>query len=225
MFKRLLNLRHSLVSKLIILVGIVLIISMAAWAYFNINYQKKRLMAHIIGGAEQLTNTIRFGTRYAMMLNSRCDIDNIISNIGKLKEIKNIRIYNKAGLITYANNPTEINSKIDIKADVCIICHRTDTPLVDVELSERTRIINAGEEGRLLGIITPIRNEPACATGDMGKNWNKQVIAEHGNNFFKIGETHRFETEEDFTGIILKPVFIKSMIWDFNWGDDFRIQI
>ncbi len=166
MFKRLLNLRHSLVSKLIILVGIVLIISMAAWAYFNINYQKKRLMAHIIGGAEQLTNTIRFGTRYAMMLNSRCDIDNIISNIGKLKEIRNIRIYNKDGLITYANNPTEINSKIDIKADVCVICHRTDTPLVDVELSERTRIINAGEEGRLLGIITPIRNEPACATGD-----------------------------------------------------------
>ena len=93
MFKRLLNLRHSLVAKLTILVGIVLIVSMAIWAYFNINYQRRRLMEDVVAGTDRLTNTIRLGTHYAMMLNSRDDINQIINNIGKQPEIENIRRY------------------------------------------------------------------------------------------------------------------------------------
>ena len=165
MFKRLLNLRHSLVSKLIILVGIVLIISMATWAYFNVNYQRRRLMEDIVAGTDRLTNSIRLGTHYAMMLNARDDINQIINNIGKQPEIENIRIYNKAGQITYSNHPEEVDRTTNIKAEACDICHRTDPPLIHVELKERIRIFPSGHGYRLLGIITPIRNEPGCSTG------------------------------------------------------------
>ena len=166
MFKRLLNLRHSLVAKLTILVGIVLIVSMAIWAYFNINYQRRRLMEDVVAGTDRLTNTIRLGTHYAMMLNSRDDINQIINNIGKQPEIENIRIYNKAGQITYSNRPEEVDRTTNIKAEACDICHRTDPPLIHIELEERTRIFQSGHGYRLLGIITPIRNEPGCSTGD-----------------------------------------------------------
>ncbi len=166
MFKRLLNLRHSLVAKLTILVGIVLIVSMAIWAYFNINYQRRRLMEDVVAGTDRLTNTIRLGTHYAMMLNSRDDINQIINNIGKQPEIENIRIYNKAGQITYSNRPEEVDRTTNIKAEACDICHRTDPPLINIELEERTRIFQSGHGYRLLGIITPIRNEPGCSTGD-----------------------------------------------------------
>ena len=39
-----------MVSKLTILVGLVLLISISIWAYFNIEYQQKKLMEGIIEG-------------------------------------------------------------------------------------------------------------------------------------------------------------------------------
>jgi PAS domain S-box-containing protein len=158
--------RNSLVSKLILIVGIVLVVSMSIWAYFNIDYQKRELMDNIISGTERLTNTIRLGAHYAMMLNSRDDINQIIQNIGKQPEIENIRIYNKEGQIKFSNSSREVDSITNIKAEACDICHRTEPPLITLRLDERIRIFQSGDGRRRLGIITPIRNEPGCATGD-----------------------------------------------------------
>ncbi len=157
-------LRRSLISKLILIVGMTLLLSMSTWAYFNINDQKNRVMENIIANADRLTNTIRLGTHYAMMLNSRDDITQIITNIGKQEGIENLRIYNKQGQIKFSNSATEVNTKTNIKAEACDICHRTDPPLSDLTLSSRTRIVNSPKGYRLLGIITPICNEPSCAT-------------------------------------------------------------
>jgi histidine kinase len=156
--------RRSLISKLILSVGMTLLLSMSTWAYFNINEQKNRVMENIIANTNRLTNTIRLGTHYAMMLNSRDDITQIITNIGKQKSIENLRIYNKQGLIKFSNSASEVNTTTNIKAEACDICHRTDPPLSELTLSDRTRIINSSKGYRLLGIITPINNEPSCAT-------------------------------------------------------------
>ena len=48
MLERVNRIRHSLVSKLILAVGLVLLLSISTWAYFNINFQKKKFMADIV---------------------------------------------------------------------------------------------------------------------------------------------------------------------------------
>ena len=53
--------RRSLISKLILSVGMTLLLSMSTWAYFNINEQKNRVMDNIIANTNRLTNTIRSG--------------------------------------------------------------------------------------------------------------------------------------------------------------------
>jgi histidine kinase len=121
-------------------------------------------MENIVAGTDRLTNTIKLGTHYAMMLNSRDDINQIINNIGRLKEIETIRIYNKNGEIKYSNRPTEIDTATNIKDEACYICHRTEPPLSALSLEERTRIFTTARGYRLLGIISPICNEPGCAT-------------------------------------------------------------
>jgi histidine kinase len=160
------KIRQRLVSKLILTVGLVFLVSITTWAYFNVNYQKEKVMENIVSATDRLTSTIRLGTHYAMMLNSRDDINQIIMNIGKLSEIENIRIYNKAGEIKFSNRSSEVEMATNIKAEACDICHRTDPPLSELDLSERTRIISNKNGYRLLGIISPIRNEPGCATGE-----------------------------------------------------------
>ncbi|MGD9081462.1 MAG: PAS domain S-box protein, partial [Desulfobacterales bacterium] len=52
----------------------------------------------------------------------------------------------------------------NIKDEACYICHRTEPPLSEVSLAERTRIFTSAKGYRLLGIISPICNEPGCAT-------------------------------------------------------------
>ena len=160
------NLRHSLVFKLILAVGMTLLLTISAWSYFNIKYQKEKLMNNILAGTDKLTNTIKLCTHYAMMLNSRDDINQIINNIAKQPEFENIRLYNKEGQIKFSNEPSELDITTNIKAEACDICHRTDPPLSELDLSERTRIFNSPKGYRLLGIISPICNEPGCATGD-----------------------------------------------------------
>jgi histidine kinase len=163
-FKPIQNIRRSLASKLVLTVGLTLLVTISTWAYFNINYQEKKLLENIVMGTDRLTNTIKLGTHYAMMLNSRDDINQIINNIGRQKEIETIRIYNKGGEIKYSNRPTEVDTTTNIKAEACYICHRSDPPLSELGLKERTRIFASSQGYRSLGIISPICNEPGCST-------------------------------------------------------------
>jgi histidine kinase len=160
------NIRFSLVVKLIFSVGIILLLTISTWAYFSIRYQKERLRREIVAETERLSNTIQLGTHYAMMLNSRDDINQIIMNIGKQKGIENIRIYNKQGEVKYSNASTEIDHTVNIQSQPCSICHRSDPPQINISLAERTRIVDTLEKYRLLGIISPIYNQPECATSD-----------------------------------------------------------
>jgi histidine kinase len=163
--QRLLNgLRNSLVSKLVFSVGGILLIFVSVWAYFNISDQKRKAMDYLVAGTDRLTNTIRLGTHYAMMTNSRDDINQIIRNIGQQGDIENIRIYNKAGQIKFSNRAPEVDQTTNIKAEACDICHRSDPPRTHLALEKRIRIFDSADGYRLLGIISPIYNEPSCAT-------------------------------------------------------------
>lgn len=164
MFKIVQNIRSKLVSKLILTVGLTLLITISTWAYFNIKYQEKKLMGNIMAGTDRLTNTIRLGTHYAMMLNSRDEINQIINNIGRQKEIETIRIYNKEGQIKFSNRPSEVETTTKIKDEACYICHRTEPPLSELGLADRTRIFHSPQGYRLLGIISPICNDTGCST-------------------------------------------------------------
>jgi histidine kinase len=157
--------RRSLAAKLIVTVGGVLLLCISIWSFFNLRYQKAQMMANIVEGTDRLTNTIRLGTHYAMMLNSRDDITQIIHNVSRQPEIKNIRIYNKDGQIKYSNHTEEVDTTTNIKAEACDICHRSEPPLKELTLAQRTRIFQSPEGYRLLGILSPICNDATCATG------------------------------------------------------------
>ncbi|MHC1744829.1 MAG: PAS domain S-box protein [Syntrophobacteraceae bacterium] len=141
-----------------------MLIVISTWAYFNINAYRNDTFDAVIREVDRLGSTIRLGTHYAMMLNSRGDINKIIRNIGTQKGIENIRIYNKQGEIKFSNLVNEVDSKTTIKDDACFICHRTDPPMQEVNVSSRTRIFRLSEGDRLIGVISPIYNEASCSS-------------------------------------------------------------
>ena len=159
------KIRNSIVSKLTILVGLILLVSISVWAYFHIGYQQKLVFNGIIHEADGLAHTIKLGTHYAMMHNLRPDIFSIIKKIAAEKELENIRIFNKNGEIKFSNKDGEVDQVTNIKDEACHVCHHSEPPLAELGLAERTRIFHSPQGHRLLGIISPIYNEPGCAAG------------------------------------------------------------
>ena len=155
--------RTSLITSLILAVGITLLVCIAAWAFFSIRYQKQRMLGEILMQTERLSNTIKLGTHYAMMLNSGEDIDRIIRNISRQKEIEFIRIYNKEGLVRFSNRETEIGRRTTIDSEACRICHHQEPPPTELPLNTRVRMLPTDASGRrMMGLISPIMNEPGC---------------------------------------------------------------
>lgn len=155
---------HSLFAKLILGVGTILLLSMGTMTFLSIRYHEKQIMANAIAEADRFSKTIRLGTHYAMMTNKRSDINEIIRNIAKQKDVRHIRIYHKAGQIKFSNVASEIDTITSKKGAVCDICHKTTPPVATLSLSERTRIYYSATGRHLLGIVSPIYNEPGCSS-------------------------------------------------------------
>ncbi len=153
----------SLSMKLILSVGLTFLLCIFIWASLNIKHQKEKMMKDIMANTDRLGNTIRLGAHYAMMLNSRDDINQIIKNVGRQKEIETIRIYNKEGRIKFSNQPEEVDKSTNIRDEACSVCHYTEPPLTRLSLEEKTRIFQSDEGHRLLGTISPIYSEPGCS--------------------------------------------------------------
>ncbi len=161
MHKGIHSVHRSLIFRLIFLVGLVLSVSIFAWACFNINYQKNITAENVAAGADRLANTIRLGTHYAMMSNSREDINEIIRNIGRQEGIENIRILDGQGRIKFSSLPDEVDLTADIRADAGRILRKDEPPM-----EMRTRIFDSSAGYRLIGVRSPIYNEANCSSAE-----------------------------------------------------------
>ena len=163
MLKLFYHLRHNLVFQLLFYIGLTFLVSISTWAYFNIKYENSKARESIAAEADRFSNTIKLGAHYAMMINSRDDINMIINNISRQKGIASIRIYNKEGQIKFSNDKNDLNRKTNIRDEACFICHKSEPPKAFIDLSERTRILKNDSDKNFMGIISPIYNEPGCA--------------------------------------------------------------
>lgn len=165
-FRGVLPITRSVSFKLYLLLMVLLMISFAGIMYFNISSFTKHLNDSVINHAIQVSDLIKRSTRYSMLKNDREHLYHTISTIGMEDGVEGIRIYNKPGQIAFSENLTEIGTTVDIKAEQCIVCHEKVPPPVRLETQNRFRIFTSPQGYRVLGLINPIENEPACFTAD-----------------------------------------------------------
>lgn len=153
----------SLAAKVVAGSGVALFLGVLVLSLGSIRYQREHLHDELAAGGDRLGTTIRLGARFAMMLNARDEINQIISDVSRQKDIVSIRIYNKEGVIKFSGNPDEVERRTNIRDEACAACHRTAQPRQWLALRERTRVFTDTDGRRLLGSLTPIMNEPGCS--------------------------------------------------------------
>lgn len=153
--------------RLIFVVALTSLVIIGIFAYFNITSQTNSLISEVERNANQLGETVISSTRVDMMLNQRDRIQQIINSIGSQPQIRDVRIMNKDGEITYSSDLNNIHKMVDKRTESCYACHAEDQPLEHISIPERTRIFRVHpDSNRVLGIITPIYNEKSCWQAD-----------------------------------------------------------
>ncbi len=163
--------------KLIVAAGFTAIVIIGVFSYFNIRSHSKGLLAEVERHANQLSETVKYSTRYDMLLNQRDRISLVIRNIGEQPSIDRIRVMNKSGEIMYSSRDNDIGKMLDKNAESCYACHAADQPLQKLSIPERTRVYRMNEDSsRLMGIINPIYNERSCWEAACHEHAREQTV-------------------------------------------------
>ncbi len=156
---------HTLIFRVLIGSCILLFTLFGVYSYFAVRFHTDQMMTQVFESAGRVSDIIRYSTRYSMLLNRKEDVYQIIQTIGHEPGVEGIRIYNKRGMIMFSTNKAEEATVVDMSAEACFACHDKAKPLQSLPTGTRTRVYKAADGRRIVGLINPIRNEPACSNG------------------------------------------------------------
>ena len=101
-----------------------------------------------------------------MLRNDREGLYHVMHTIGDEPGMERVRIFDQQGQISYSTDPAEVSHVLDKTAEACYGCHTQSQPMARLNRPDRFRIYRNGGGQRVLGIITPIENQPGCANAD-----------------------------------------------------------
>ena len=157
------RLTHSLGVKLISLLLAIMVVVFALLGYLNIQLHRQHLEASALTSAERVSDVIKRSTTYYMLRNDREGLYHAMSTMADEPGMVRVRIFDKEGRISYSSDPSEVSHIVDKGAEACYGCHTQSQPLEKLNRPDRFRIYRDASGQRVLGIITPIENQPSCS--------------------------------------------------------------
>ena len=154
---------NSISAKLIGSLLAVMLVIFALLGYLNIRLHRQHLEAATLASAERVSDVIKRSTTYYMLRNDREGLYHAIQTIADEPGMIKVRIFDQEGRISYSTDPAEVSHVLDKSAEACYGCHTQSQPLTRLNRPDRFRIYRNGGRHRVLGIITPIENQPGCS--------------------------------------------------------------
>jgi two-component system, NtrC family, sensor kinase len=147
--------------NLLLLGGMVVIFGLLG--YLTVRLHRQHLEQATLLSAERVSDVIKRSTTDYMLQNDRQGLYHSIQTMADEPGIVKVRIFDQQGRITYTTDSAEVNHAVDKKAEACYACHAQSQPLARLNRPDRFRIYRNAAGIRVLGIITPIENQPACS--------------------------------------------------------------
>jgi two-component system, NtrC family, sensor kinase len=160
------RLTGSISTKLIGSLLAVMIVIFSLLGYLNIRLHRQHLEAATLASAERVSDVIKRSTTYYMLRNDREGLYHAIQTMADEPGMIKVRILDQEGRINYSTDPAEVSHVLDKTAEACYGCHNQSQPLARLNRPDRFRIYRSSAGHRVLGIITPIENQPACSNAE-----------------------------------------------------------
>lgn len=166
LLRSLLPRRFSLIQKLTVLTGTVVVLFMTLFAWVNINNLQRLLVNNTVRDLDNLAASIIRMTRHQMQLDNRGLVYRMIDEVANRPGIERIRLINRNGSIVHSTVASEIGSQLDSKAVHCDLCHKPGKTLTRPPLEERNRFFKLPDGRQVMGLAKAIQNEPGCSTAE-----------------------------------------------------------
>jgi two-component system NtrC family sensor kinase len=157
------RLTRSLSAKLISLLLGVMVVVFGLLGYLNIRLHRQHLETAALTTAERVSDVIKRSTTYYMLRNDREGMYHAMATMADEPGMVRVRIFDQEGRISYSSDPGEVSHIVDKGAEACYGCHTQSQPLTKLNRPDRFRIYRDASGQRILGIITPIENQPSCS--------------------------------------------------------------
>ena len=144
--------------------------------FLIVRLHRQHLEAATLASAERVSDVIRRSTTYYMLRNDREGLYHAIQTIADEPGMIKVRIFDQEGRISYSTDPAEVSHVLDKTAEACYGCHTQSQPLARLNRPDRFRIYRNGGGHRVLGIITPIENQPSCSNAECHAHPTSQQV-------------------------------------------------
>jgi two-component system NtrC family sensor kinase len=207
--KKLQKLKYiSISTRISILLGIIILLTMGLFSTFSIIKQKDDAITSINNNTNQLSQTIEKILRVSMLKNRRGEISLALHNIIGNEGIESARILNHQGVIKYSSQPSELDKNISHNNPLCKSCHDEKHNLHEKGL-ENFNHYRIDEKTKLIYNSLPIFNAPECNSGGCHFT-NGEVTTD------SLTQSSVHEPSQTILGFIEIEVSLKEVISNLN---------
>ena len=154
----------SISTRISILLGIIILLTMGLFSTFSLLKQKDDAITSINSNTSQLSHTIEKILRFSMLKNRRDEISLALKNIIGNEGIKSARILNHEGTVKYSSHQSELNKNVSNDTPLCYSCHNEKHNMNKTDL-ENFNHFRIDEKNKLIYNSLPIYNAPECNSG------------------------------------------------------------
>ncbi|MFA6108196.1 MAG: ATP-binding protein [Candidatus Latescibacterota bacterium] len=153
----------TLSMRLFALIAVITLAGLGLLAWLIVDLHTQHLEHETVRGALRLSDSLARGMRTGMLENRKDRVYEMMQDVGQQPGIERLRVINKRGKITFSSAVIERGQVVDMQAEACTRCHVGSAPVSIPPGQELTRIFASPAGHRVVGLITPIYNEAACA--------------------------------------------------------------
>ncbi len=157
-------LKQSLISKFTFRTGIVLLVTISLFAFFNITTLKEVFLQDAKADIETVSEIILHTTHFQMLEDNRLRVYEMMKEVCQHEKIDRIRLFSTTGKVHFSTCSEEIGKAME---EVRTKCEECDSELfvpTRHPLGDSSRTFHNAQGKEILSVTTAIHNQPSCYT-------------------------------------------------------------
>lgn len=211
----------KLTIKINLVVTAVLLCILAVWGYADNRLEVEYTLTLTARSASLLTSTIAQDLDRYMKPCDMKGVENQLRGIvDKNPDIAGLRLISAEGRVAVSTDQGEAGEKLSVARQSCQACHFNKEPVRHIPQERIRKIVSRGQGGRVMRIVTPIRNDAACSgAGCHEAMENKSIIGfvEADYDFTPVQAAINRRKAQTLTAGLATVLAVTALIAVFMW--------
>jgi two-component system NtrC family sensor kinase len=152
--------RDRLASRLLLYTTAAGLVMVAAFFLAELRFERF-VVQRAAEESDLVAQTVANAIHRAMLLDRRDDAYRILEDVGRQPGVDRIRLLDHGGRVAFSTDAAETGRTLDPRGPQCVICHSAGPSRA--EGLEGRRSVETVNGQRVLQLVAPIVNQPACA--------------------------------------------------------------